>query len=144
MLSRSTTCPRTRTCRAGSSTLNQALDVAEQLPADRVGVVVDTFHVWWDPQLAAQVRRAGPRIASYRVCDWITPLPADALLARGMMGDGHVDFAAVTRLVVESGYAGDVEVEIFKQEVWDADPAEIAERTRKCFEAHVARWLEPR
>ncbi len=83
VLSRSTTCPRTRTCRAGSSTLSQALDVAEQLPADRVGVVVDTFHVWWDPQLAAQVRRAGPRIASYQVCDWITPLPADTLLARG-------------------------------------------------------------
>jgi sugar phosphate isomerase/epimerase len=64
------------------STLSQALDVAEQFPADRVGVV-DTFHVWWDPQLAAQVRRAGPRIASYQVCDWITPLPADTLLARG-------------------------------------------------------------
>ena len=106
------------------STLGQALDVAEQFPADRVGVVVDTFHVWWDPQLDPQVRRAGRRIASYQVCDWITPLPADALLARGMMGDGHVDFAAVTRLVVESGYAGDVEVEIFNAEVWAADPDE--------------------
>ena len=126
------------------STLGQALDVAEQFPADRVGVVVDTFHVWWDPQLDAQVRRAGSRIASYQVCDWITPLPADALLARGMMGDGHVDFAAVTRLVVESGYAGDVEVEIFNQEIWDADPAEVAERTAKAFEAHVAPWLPPR
>ena len=78
------------------------------------------------------------------VCDWITPLPADALLARGMMGDDHVDFAAVTRLVVESGYAGDVEVEIFNQEIWDADPAETAERTTKAFGAHVAPWLPPR
>ena len=77
------------------------------------------------------------------VADWITPLPADTLLARGMMGDGHVDFAAVTRLVAESGYAGDVEMEIFNQEIWDADPAEIAERTRKAFEAHVARRLPP-
>jgi sugar phosphate isomerase/epimerase len=126
------------------STLGQALDVAEQFPADRVGVVVDTFHVWWDPHLDAQVRRAGSRIASYQVCDWITPLPADALLARGMMGDGHVDFAAITHLVAETGYAGDVEVEIFNQEIWDADPAEIAERTAKAFEAHVAPWLPPR
>ena len=52
------------------------LDVAEQFPADRVGVVVDTFHVWWDPQLDEQVRRAGSRIASYQVCDWITPRSA--------------------------------------------------------------------
>ena len=37
------------------STLGQALDVAEQFPAAAVGVVVDTFHVWWDPQLAEQI-----------------------------------------------------------------------------------------
>jgi len=121
------------------STLGQALDVAEQFPAAAVGVVVDTFHVWWDPQLDDQVRRAGRggRIASYQVCDWITPLPPDALLARGMMGDGHIDFPAVTGLVTGAGYAGDVEVEIFNQAVWDADPAEVAARTAKAFDAYV-------
>jgi sugar phosphate isomerase/epimerase len=117
------------------STLGQALDVAERFLT--VGVVVDTFHVWWDPQLAEQVRRAGPRIAAYQVCDWITPLPADALLARGMMGDGHIDFAAVTRLVAEAGYAGDVEVEIFNQAIWDADPLDVALRTVKSFDRCV-------
>ena len=117
------------------STLGQALDVAERFPT--VGVVVDTFHVWWDPQLAEQVRRAGPRIAAYQVCDWITPLPADALLARGMMGDGHVDFAPVTRLVAEAGYAGDIEVEIFNQAIWDADPLDVALRTVKAFDRCV-------
>jgi len=117
------------------STLGQALDVAERFPT--VGVVVDTFHVWWDPQLAEQVRRAGPRIAAYQVCDWITPLPADALLARGMMGDGHVDFAPVTRLVAEAGYAGDIEVEIFNQAIWDADPLDVALRTVKSFDRCV-------
>ena len=121
------------------STLGQALDVAEQFPAAEVGVVVDTFHVWWDPQLDDQIRRAGRsgRIASYQVCDWITPLPPDALLARGMMGDGHIDFPAVTGLVTGPGYAGDVEVEIFNQAIWDADPAEVATRTAKAFDAYV-------
>jgi sugar phosphate isomerase/epimerase len=124
------------------STLGQALDVAEQFPAATVGVVVDTFHVWWDPQLGEQVRRAGRdgRISSYQVCDWITPLPPDALLARGMMGDGHIDFPAVTRAVMAAGYTGDVEVEIFNQAIWDADPAEVAERTVKSFAAYVAPW----
>jgi sugar phosphate isomerase/epimerase len=119
------------------STLGQALDIAEHFPA--VGVVVDTFHVWWDPELATQVERAGRggRIASYQVCDWITPLP-DPLLGRGMMGDGHIDFAAVTSLVVGSaGYAGDIEVEIFNQAIWDADPGDVAERTAKSFERYV-------
>ena len=44
-------------------------------PAEQVGVVVDTFHVWWDPELAAQIARAGreDRIAAYQVCDWNLP-----------------------------------------------------------------------
>jgi sugar phosphate isomerase/epimerase len=126
------------------STLGQALDIADPFPAATVGVVVDTFHVWWDPQLEHQIRRAGQdgRIASYQVCDWITPLPADALLARGMMGDGHIDFAAVSRTVTAAGYTGDIEVEIFNQAIWDADPADVAERTAKSFTAHVGPWLE--
>jgi sugar phosphate isomerase/epimerase len=126
------------------STLGQALDIADPFPAATVGVVVDTFHVWWDPQLDSQIRRAGQdgRIAAYQVCDWITPLPPDALLARGMMGDGHIDFAAVTRAVTTTGYSGDIEVEIFNQAIWDADPAEVAERTAKSFTAHVGPWTE--
>jgi sugar phosphate isomerase/epimerase len=121
------------------STLAQALDVAEQFPADIVGVLVDTFHVWWDPQLREQIRRAGrgERIAGYQVCDWITPLPSDTLLARGMMGDGHIDFPAITQLVVQAGYTGDIEVEIFNQAIWDADPADVANLTAKAFDAHV-------
>jgi sugar phosphate isomerase/epimerase len=121
------------------STLGQALDVAEQFPAATVGVVVDTFHVWWDPQLAEQIDRAGRagRIASYQIADWITPLPPDALLARGMPGEGHIDFATVTRLVTDAGYAGDIEVEIFNQAIWDADPLDVALRTVKSFEGHV-------
>jgi sugar phosphate isomerase/epimerase len=121
------------------STLAQALDIAEQFPADVVGVLVDTFHTWWDPQLSEQLHRAGrgKRIAGYQVSDWITPLPPDALLARGMMGDGHIDFPAITQLVAQASYAGDVEVEIFNQVIWDTDPADIAIRTAKAFDAHV-------
>jgi sugar phosphate isomerase/epimerase len=102
------------------STLAQALDIAEAFAPDEVGVVVDTFHLWWEPGIHEQVTRAGERIVSYQVCDWITPLPADTLLARGMMGDGHVDFAAFTRAVAAAGYTGDVEVEIFHADVWAA------------------------
>ena len=111
--------------RAVLSTLAQALDVAERSPAAQVGVVVDTFHVWWDPDVLAQIARAGRRIASFQVCDWITPLPADVLLGRGMMGDGHIDFPPLRRAVDAAGYRGDVEVEIFNADVWAADGDEV-------------------
>ncbi len=113
--------------RAVLSTLGQALDLAAPHPVDAVAVVVDTFHVFWDPDLAAQVARAGEegRIAAYQVCDFNLPIPADALLARGMMGDGVIDFAPITRMVAATGSTGDVEVEIFNKAVWAADPDEV-------------------
>lgn len=108
--------------RAVISTLGQALDIAEPFPSDVVGVVVDTYHVWWDPDLQRQIARAGAagRIAGYQVCDWVLPLAADPLLSRGHVGDGYVDFATITRWVRDAGYTGDVEVEIFHEDVWAA------------------------
>ncbi|WP_258046210.1 sugar phosphate isomerase/epimerase family protein [Leifsonia shinshuensis] len=125
--------------RAVISTLGQALDIAEPFPASSVGVVVDTFHIWWDPEVLTQIERAGAagRIASYQVCDFLTPIPSDALLARGMMGDGHVDFRSLTRAITATGYAGDVEVEIFNAEIWDTEPAEVVARTVDAFAACI-------
>ena len=117
------------------ATLGEALDLAEPYPTEQVGVVVDSFHVWWDPQLEEQVARAGrtDRIASFQVCDWITPLPADTLLSRGMMGDGHIDFRHHLDLVTAAGYTGDIEVEIFNADVWAADPDQVVELMKQRF-----------
>ncbi|MER6948029.1 sugar phosphate isomerase/epimerase [Nonomuraea sp. NPDC000554] len=111
--------------RAVLSTLGQALDLCLPYPEEQVGVVVDTFHVWWDPRLFDDIARAGRRIASYQVCDYLHPLPADVLLGRGMMGDGVIDFGPITRAVAEAGYDGDIEVEIFNADIWAADPDEV-------------------
>jgi len=119
------------------STLGHTLDLAEPFPAEQVGVVVDTFHVWWDPAVHDQIVRAGPRIASYQVCDWITPLPPDALLARGMMGDGHIDFGRLGASVSAAGYAGDVEVEIFNADVWAADGDAVIATLARRYVQHV-------
>ncbi|MBX9389109.1 sugar phosphate isomerase/epimerase [Streptomonospora halotolerans] len=108
--------------RAVLSTLGQAVDIAERFPAGQVGVVVDAYHVWWDPDVHSAIARAGARIASFQACDWILPLPADALLGRGMVGDGRADVAGLHAAVLAAGYTGDVEVEIFNADVWSADP----------------------
>ncbi len=129
------------------STLAQALDIAEQFPAEVVGVVVDTFHVWWEPGVERQIARAAGRITSYQVCDWITPLPADALLSRGMMGDGHIDFGTLTRAVAAAGYSGDVEVEIFNADVWAAPGADVvatlARRYIELVQPHLGPTANP-
>jgi sugar phosphate isomerase/epimerase len=115
------------------SSLGEAVDLALRFPADAVGVVVDTYHVWWDAQLADQIARAGRRIVSYQVCDWVLPLPQDTLLGRGHLGDGVIDFGSITAGVAAAGYDGYVEVEIFNAEVWDAPPDLTAATVRERF-----------
>jgi sugar phosphate isomerase/epimerase len=125
--------------RALISALGQALDLAAPFEARDVGVAVDTFHVWWDPELRAQIERAGreSRIASYQVCDFNMPIAADPLLSRGFMGDGVIDFAAIGTWVRDAGYSGDIEVEIFNQQIWDTDGDSVLETITARFAALV-------
>lgn len=113
-------------------TLGQALDIAEPLPADVVGVVIDTYHLWWDPDVWEQIERAGERIFSFQVGDWLDPLP-DVLMGRGMMGDGVIDFARFARAVAAAGYTGPIEVEIFNEEIWATEGEEVLAHMVEAF-----------
>lgn len=121
------------------STLAQALDIAERFPADRVGVVVDTYHLWWDDQAPAQIARAGAggRIHSFQLADWITPLPAGVLLGRGQLGDGSVDFRAFRTAVEATGFDGPIEVEIFNEALWARDGAEVLAEVAARYAEHA-------
>jgi len=125
------------------STLGQALDIAADFDTAAVGAAVDTFHIWWDPDVHAQIARAGSegRIATYQVCDWKTPLPADVLLSRHYPGDGVIDFGPLTRAVLETGYDRDIEVEIFNADIWADDPAAVVAKTAEAFGAAVSPHL---
>ena len=92
-------------------TLAQALDLAERFDPERVGVVIDAYHVWWDPELERQVERAAGRIAGYHVSDWLVPTP-DLLAGRGLMGDGVIDLPHIRGMVERAGYDGPIEVEV--------------------------------
>jgi sugar phosphate isomerase/epimerase len=112
------------------NTLAQALDMAdvvESAPegAPMLGVAVDVYHVWWDPDLWANIKRAGKarRILAFHVCDWLVPT-RDLLTDRGMMGDGVVDIPLIRSAVEAAGYADQVEVEIFSELDWWARPAD--------------------
>ncbi|MBM9510432.1 sugar phosphate isomerase/epimerase family protein [Actinacidiphila acididurans] len=122
------------------STLGQALDIAERFPAAQVGVVVDTYHLWWDDRTPEGIARAGAggRIACFQVADWVTPLPAGVLLGRGQLGDGCVDLRGLRELVDAAGYRGAVEVEIFNPALWARDGAEVLAETSDRYARHVA------
>lgn len=111
--------------RACVNTLSQALDICDAL-GDGVGIIVDVYHVWWDPDLESQIRRAGrERILGFHVCDWLVPT-TDLLLDRGMMGDGVIDLPKIRGWVEDAGFDGYTEVEIMSAENWwKRDPDEV-------------------
>src|SRR5690606_38628100 len=110
--------------RACVNTLDQALDLCEQL-GEGVGVAVDVYHVWWDPNLAAAIARAGrmDRILAHHICDWLVPT-TDLLLDRGMMGDGVIDLKGIRAMIEAAGYHGPQEVEIFSRDNWWKRPGD--------------------
>jgi sugar phosphate isomerase/epimerase len=114
------------------TTLAEAQDLATQFPTGIVGVVVDTYHVWWDAALEREVVRAGNRILGYHVSDWIVPLP-DVLNGRGLMGDGCIDFPTISGLIAQVGYTGPIEVEIFNEELWRLPGRTAMERIKQRF-----------
>jgi sugar phosphate isomerase/epimerase len=118
--------------RCAVNTLSQALDLCDAL-GDGVGVAVDVYHTWWDPDVHAQIARAGDRIHAYHVCDWLVPT-TDLLLDRGMMGDGVIDIPGISASVAAAGYAGLIEVEIFSANNWWRRPGdEVVATCRERF-----------
>ncbi len=101
-----------------------------------IGIAVDVYHVWWDPDLEAEIVRAGrsaERILAFHICDWLVPT-SDLLLDRGMMGDGVIDIRRIRSWVEEAGYTGRCEVEIFSaNNWWKREPNEIV---RTCIERY--------
>ena len=126
--------------RACVNTLAQANDLCDELVGKRgtgLGIALDVYHVWWDPQLKAEIERAGDkRLLAFHICDWLVPT-TDQLLDRGMMGDGVIDIPLIRSWVEAAGYRGFHEVEIFSAaNWWRRDPDEVLaicrERHQSC------------
>jgi sugar phosphate isomerase/epimerase len=113
-------------------TLAQANQLAAHFSADVVGVVVDAYHVWWDPALEREIDRASGRIFGFHVSDWIVPLP-DILNGRGLMGDGYIELSAISALIERAGYHGPIEVEIFNRNLWQLPGRTALDRIKDRF-----------
>ena len=124
--------------RAVLCTLGQANDWCRQLGnSEAVGIVVDTYAVWWDPQMESELEIAGSRICAFHVNDWLADT-RDLRLDRGMIGDGLIDIPAIRRAVEKAGYEGPCEVEIFSErDWWQRDPDQVVEVIKDRFPRYV-------
>lgn len=105
------------------NTLASVNDLCDRIAHPQVGLALDIYHLWWDPNLASEMARAGQagRILSVHICDWKVPL-TDPLNDRELMGDGCIDVAGLMRMTEASGFEGVFEVEVFSDTYWAMDP----------------------
>lgn len=124
--------------RACVNTTRQALDICDRLDPGKsgaIGVALDVYHIWWDPEVLAQIERAGKtRLLAFHVCDWLVPTK-DILNDRGMMGDGVIDIRSLRAAVEAQGFAGYSEIEIFSDHWWDQPMDDVI---RACIARHRA------
>jgi sugar phosphate isomerase/epimerase len=120
------------------SSLKIANDWCDTLAAEDVfGIAVDTYAVWWDPDLATEIARAGARICAFHINDWLADTQ-DLRFDRGMMGDGIIDIPRIRALVEAAGYTGYREVEIFSQRNWwQREPDEVIRVVKERYQTSV-------
>lgn len=114
------------------TTMKEARLISEKFDASNVGVVVDVYHVWWDPERADEIARLGDRIAGYHVNDWLVPVK-NVLMNRGMMGDGVIELRKIRGEIERAGYTGPIEVEIFNESIWERPLDEVVRLTKERF-----------
>jgi sugar phosphate isomerase/epimerase len=117
-------------------TLGQANDLVEAIDSANLGVIVDAYHVWWDPHLYAEIRRADGRVLGYHVSDWLATT-TDLIYCRGLMGDGLIDLPRLSAAVEEAGFRGAVEVEILSRDLWQRDGEDILRTVLDRFVRYV-------
>lgn len=108
--------------RSAINTLAQANAMAEAIQSPFVGVAVDAYHVWWDPDLETEIKRCGQNghLFAFHISDWNLPT-TDLLLDRGLMGEGCIPIKKIRSWVEAAGFKGFNEVEIFSSKFWKED-----------------------
>ena len=116
----------------------EARQLCEQLASPFLGIAVDVYHVWWDPDLQPEIALAGQQrtLFGFHVCDWKVS-STHPLNDRGLMGDGCIDIRTIRGWAEAAGFGGWHECEVFSEHYWAMDPAAYAVRIRDAYLAHV-------
>lgn len=124
--------------RSAINRLAEARHVCEQLRSPWLGIALDVYHVWWDPDLPREIELAGANgtLFGFHVCDWRVET-RDLLNDRGLMGEGCIDIRGIRRMVESARFGGMREVEIFSNHYWQADQDEYLRQIIAAYQKHV-------
>lgn len=124
--------------RSAINSLATAMDMVEELSSPAVTVVIDVYHLWWEPDLPGQITRAAAAdaLAAFHVCDWKVPTE-HMLTDRGLMGEGCIPIADIRDNVEAAGFDGFIEVEVFSQRYWEMDQRDFLQMIIEAYRTGV-------
>jgi len=109
-------------------TLPQAWRVVQDADDADATLILDAFHNYNSGSTLDDLRAIpAERISHYHIDDAHPAIPAGQQTDpdRVMLGEGAIDLAAEIAVLREIGYVGTVSLELFNQELWARDPAEV-------------------
>ena len=124
--------------RSAVNTLKQANDMADSIGSELVGIAVDVYHLWWDPDLEQEIKRCAKNghFIAFHICDWAVPTN-DMLLDRGLMGEGCIPLKTIKKWVDATGFDGYHEVEIFSNKFWAMDQHKFLEKIINAYKEYI-------
>lgn len=123
------------------SSFSQAVDVIEEVGSDCLGVVLDIWHVWDDPELRATIAGHADLIYGVQVNDWRDPTraPSDRVLP----GQGVADVPGIMATLIRAGFDGWYDLEVMSEGFGDSlsllPSGELLTRAHDLF---LAAWAE--
>src|SRR5258706_549333 len=132
---------------AGSlvTTLPEAIELIEEIGADNIRIICDTWHVWDLPNVLDHLRAHPKRLIGIQVNDWREPIRS--WCDRVLPGDGIMDLPAIFGRLAAAGYTGWYDVELFSDNglfgnsypdsLWNLKAGELAKR---CVESFRSVW----
>ena len=127
--------------RACVNTTKHALDICDRLDPQRtgtLGIALDVYHVWWDPDLGHEIELAGKQgtLFGFHLCDWRVET-RHLLDDRGLMGEGCIPIRTIRGWVEDAGFRGFNEVEIFSEAYWATDQDAYVRQITEAYLRHA-------
>jgi sugar phosphate isomerase/epimerase len=105
--------------RSAVASLRDANLLAQRINHPLVGIAVDTFHVWWETNLEAEIQTCAlnGHLFAFHICEF-KPDFDHPLLDRGLPGEGVNATPRILAMIRKTGFTGLTEVEIFSRKYW--------------------------
>ncbi|HEX2971610.1 MAG TPA: sugar phosphate isomerase/epimerase family protein [Tepidisphaeraceae bacterium] len=124
--------------RSAINTMAQAREICQALQSPWLGIAVDVYHTWWDPDLEKEIQLAGQQktLLAFHICDWRVQT-RDLLNDRGLMGEGCIPLKQIRNWVESTGFTGFHEVEIFSTQRWATDQTQYLAQIKAAYLQHA-------